>query len=192
MRFGTAAAASSHNAVADGRDVQVPRGDTREDAHVRILLKLELDCPTELLADALQRPEAFRAVAGPLAEVRSLEPGGFPERWSPERPHRVEIRLLGVVPLGTQVIDGQYRDLGDGMHELRDRGYPESGLMAVMTTFEHTMVVSPLPGGRTLYRDQLKLGAGLLTPFVWFGMWMFWQKRALSMRQLADRLRNGQ
>ncbi|VXC05736.1 conserved hypothetical protein [Pseudoclavibacter sp. 8L] len=192
MRFGAAAAASSHNAVAGGRDVQVPRGDTGEDAHVRILLKLELDCPTELLADALQRPEAFRAVAGPLAEVRSLEPGGFPERWSPERPHRVEIRLLGMVPLGTQVIDGQYRDLGNGMHELRDRGYPESGLMAVMTTFEHTMVVSPLPGGRTLYRDQLELGAGLLTPFVWFGMWMFWQKRAFSMRQLADRLRNGQ
>ena len=170
--------------------VQVPCGNARENASVRILLKLELDCPTEPLADALQRPEAFRSVAAPLAEVRSLEPGGFPERWSPDSPHRVEISLLGVVPIGTQVIDGQYRELGNGMHELRDRGYPESGLLAVMTTFEHTMVVAPLPGGRTLYRDQLKVSAGLLTPFVWFGMWTFWQKRAISMRQLAARLRD--
>ncbi len=43
----------------------------------------------------------------------------------------------------------------------------------------------PAPGGRTLFRDRLDVGAGILTPVVMVGFWVFWQLRARQIKRLA-------
>jgi hypothetical protein len=52
--------------------------------------------------------------------------------------------------------------------------------------------VSPLPGGRTFYRDRLDISAGPLTPVVWIGTWLLWQYRAMGIRRVvATRAKRG-
>ena len=47
------------------------------------------------------------------------------------------------------------------------------------------MAVSALPGARTLFRDQLSVEAGVLTPLLWIGFWAFWQWRGIQIRRLS-------
>lgn len=70
---------------------------------------------------------------------------------------------------------------------MRDTGRGLSGPLALITRWEHTMAVASAPGGRTLYRDQLKFEAGPITALVWPFYWAFWQWRALGIARLAPR-----
>lgn len=83
-----------------------------------VTLDLVLDCPPDAAWEAVHAPAVFRAVSGPWTTVESLEPGGFPERW-PGGEHRVRLKLLGVVPMGVQVIrlSDESRMLSDGSTE---------------------------------------------------------------------------
>jgi hypothetical protein len=68
---------------------------------------------------------------------------------------------------------------------LEDTGGPVSGALGVITGWRHRMAVSPLPGGRTFYRDRLDISAGVLTPLVWFVTWLLWQYRAVGIRRVV-------
>ena len=150
---------------------------------MRVLLKLTLDCTPDAAWRALRDPRVFRQVAAPLLSVVSLEPDGFPESF-PVGDHRVEVSGLGVVPMGEQLIRLAYTRKGDA-RILRDTGGPTSGLLSLITDWEHAMAVSPLPDGRTLYRDQLRFDAGALTPLLWPVLWAEWQWRGLQIRRVS-------
>lgn len=153
-----------------------------------VTLDLVLDCPPDAAWEAVHAPAVFRAVSGPWTTVESLEPGGFPERW-PGGEHRVRLKLLGVVPMGVQVIrlSDESRMLSDGSTEriVHDAGGPVSGPMRIVRSWHHRMAISVAPGGRTLFRDRLDVGAGILTPVVIVGFWVFWQLRARQIKRLA-------
>lgn len=154
---------------------------------MRVHLNLVLDCPADAAWEAVHSPAVFRAVSGPLTTVESLEPGGFPERW-PGGDHRVRLRMLGVVPMGTQLIRLRDENLTDGTRVVHDEGGPLSGAMRIVTHWHHRMAISPderAPDARTRFRDTLEVSAGLLTPVAWLGFWMFWQLRARQLRRLA-------
>jgi hypothetical protein len=139
---------------------------------MRIMLKFVLDCEPDAAWRALRSPDVFRAVAGPWMTFESLEPNGFPTLW-PVGPHPV------------QNIDISFAEAPGDVRLVRDFGGGTSGPLAAVTTWRHTMAVAPALNGRTLYRDQLIVGAGPLTLPVWFGMWLFWQWRGLRIRQLS-------
>lgn len=157
---------------------------------MRVTLDLVLDCPPDAAWEAVHSPAVFRAVSEPLTRVTSLEPRGFPERW-PSGEHRVRLSLLGIVPMGVQVIrlSDESRMLSDGSTEriVHDAGGPVSGPMRIVRSWHHRMAISVAPGGRTRFRDRLDVGAGVLTPFVTVGFWIFWQVRAARIKRLAPR-----
>jgi hypothetical protein len=167
---------------------------------MRVLLKLVLDCPVDAAWRAIRSPSVFVAVSEPFTKFTSLEPGGFPPLWTPGD-HRVKVSAAGLIPIGEQVIGVSfpeagaprsgtrsvaYSGVGGGeVHVMRDTGHGIGGPLGLITRWEHTMVVSDAPGGRTLYRDQLVFEAGRLTPLLWPMYWLFWQWRSVGLRRLA-------
>jgi len=153
---------------------------------MRVLLKLVLDCDPDAAWQALRSPKVFRAVAAPFSYFTSLEPGGFPESWA-AGDHPVQVSALGLVPVGEQVITISFPTPRGETLFVRDSGHGVSGPLALVTEWEHTMAVTPYPGDKTLYRDQLKFSAGPMTPVIWPVFWAFWQWRAAQLTRLARR-----
>lgn len=153
---------------------------------MRVLLKHVLDCDPDAAWRALRSPAVFREVSAPFVTIDSLEPDGFPTVWTPGT-HPVLMKGAGLVPMGEQIIDIHLIERADGVRMVHDAGGGVSGPVDLITTWDHRMAVAPDPAGSggTLYRDQLTIGAGVLTPAVWYAMWAFWQWRGLRMRELA-------
>ncbi|CAD6004877.1 hypothetical protein [Agreia sp. COWG] len=153
---------------------------------MRVLLKFVLDTDPDAAWRAIRSPAVFQEVSSPFLKVRSLEADGFPTMWTPGE-HPVEISGGGLVPLGKQVIDLRFIERPDGVRIVRDSGRGLTGAVSVPTEWDHQMAIAPDPAGtgKTLYRDRLIIGAGLLTPAAWYGMWAFWQWRGARIRQLA-------
>lgn len=163
---------------------------------MRVLLKFLLDCDPSAAWRALQSPTAFREVALPWLDFRSDEVAGFPTVWA-EGEHRVRVTALGAFTVGTQAIrlSSERRTEPDGdtpVRILRDTGGGRSGALAALPHLDHRMAIAPDPAGpdadgrlRTLYRDQLIVKAGVLTPVAWYTLWAFWQWRGMRLRQLA-------
>ncbi|MDN4616266.1 hypothetical protein P5G50_17590 [Leifsonia sp. F6_8S_P_1B] len=110
--------------------------------------------------------------------------------------HRVRVRPLGAFTVGTQAIrldTLRSTDPREGATRiLRDSGGGTGGLLAALPHLDHRMAIAPDPAGpgpdgrlRTLYRDQLIVRAGVLTPFAWYTLWAFWQWRGRRLKQLA-------
>jgi hypothetical protein len=150
---------------------------------MRVLLKFELDCTPDAAYRAITSPAVFRQVSSPLLGFRSLEPAGFPDQWT-EGVHPVTALALGIVPVGDQTVELAFLRKGD-TRIVRDTGRGLSGSLAFVTDWEHSMAVSPLRGGRTLYRDQLVFGVSPVTALAWPVMWSFWQWRGRGIRRLA-------
>jgi hypothetical protein len=65
-------------------------------------------------------------------------------------------------------------------------------VLSAIPHLDHRMAIAPDPAGpdadgrlRTLYRDQLIVRAGVLTPVAWYTLWAFWQWRGHRLRRLA-------
>jgi hypothetical protein len=168
---------------------------------MRVHLNLLLDCPADAAWEAVHSPAVFRAVSGPFTTADSLEPGGFPQRWAGAT-HRVRLRLLGILPMGSQLISLRDEILVDGTRIVHDEGGPLTGAMRIVTTWHHRMAIraasvgsssagsssaelGAAPPERTQFRDTLEVGAGVLTPLAWLGFWVFWQLRARQLQRLA-------
>lgn len=151
---------------------------------MRVFLKLVLDCAPDAAWRAVRSPSVFRAVSAPLTTFESLEPGGFPEVWS-TGVHPVQVKALGLFPLGEQTIDVSFEERANRVRMMHDDGRGLSGPLAAVATWHHAMAISPARGGRTLYRDQLVFEAGALTPLLWIAYWTFWQWRSFGLRRFA-------
>ena len=153
---------------------------------MRVQLKLVLDAPPDAVWAALRSPAVLAEVSHPFFSFEPLSPRGLPRTWN-EGAHPVAASALwGTIPVGEQLIDIHYRERG-AVRIIEDDGGPVSGALAVVTSWRHRMAVSDSGDGRTLYRDRLDIGAGLLTPLVWIGAWLFWQWRAFQLARLAPR-----
>lgn len=148
-------------------------------------LKIVLDAPVDAVRDALARPTAMVASTRPFLVYRSLDPDGFPERWTPGRPHPIAADVLGLVPSGTTHVSITAYEV-DGVPVQRDDGGGTSGLFARMD-MHHRMAATPLPDGSTLLVDRLtfRMRPWVLGIALWPGMWVIWQWRAHRMRTLA-------
>lgn len=153
---------------------------------MNIFLKLTLDCEPDAAWDAITRPDVFRAVSSPLLKMVSLEPGGFPPHWLGDGPHLVKIALFGVIPMGKQTIDVRFMEKPGGVRMMIDAGAALSGPLAITRNWDHRMAISTSRSHKTLYRDRLVVNAGLATPAIWLGMWVFWQYRASRIRALSS------
>lgn len=145
------------------------------------MLKQVLDCDPDAAWRAIRSPEVFRAVAAPLMTFASAAPLGT--TWT-QGEHPVSARLLGLIPVGEQVIDLTFTQRGD-VRFVHDTGEATSGALSIVSYWHHTMAVSPTKDGRTLYRDRLLFDAEPLSLAVWPALWAFWQWRGLQLARLA-------
>jgi hypothetical protein len=145
---------------------------------------MTLDCAPAAAWRALTSPAAFRAVSAPFTSFTSRDLNGFPEHWPPGE-HRVSVFAFGVVPIGEQLIDVSFEERGD-IRIFHDDGRGLSGALTLATGWHHSMAVSPLPRGRTLYRDELRFDGPVV---LWAAYWAFWQWRGVRLRRLARRWR---
>jgi hypothetical protein len=129
--------------------------------------------------------------AGSTAGGAGSGPGG-----APLAEHRVTVRPFGAFTVGTQAIRLDTLRSTDPRESatriLRDSGGGTGGVLAALPRLDHRMAIAPDPAGpgpdgrlRTLYRDQLIVRAGVLTPFAWYTLWAFWQWRGRRLKQLA-------
>lgn len=151
---------------------------------MRVLLKLVLDCPPDAAWRAIRSPEVMSAVSAPFI---AFEPHEVPPSVWPAGEHPVTVKAFGRVPIGEQVIAISFPERDDDVRVMRDAGWGEGGPLSLVTRWEHSLSVAPAPGGRTLYRDQLIVEAGVLTPVLWVMYWAFWQWRGIRMSLLAHR-----
>jgi hypothetical protein len=155
---------------------------------MHVQLKLVLDCPPSAAWRAIRSPAVFGDVSFPFVEFEPLDGGEFPEFWE-QGSHPVRARaLFGLIDAGAQDIDLLFRERF-GTQIFEDRGGPLSGPLTVITRWRHRMALQTWPDGRTLLLDRLEFSAGLLTPVVWAGLWVFWQWRARGLLRLAPGFR---
>lgn len=146
-------------------------------------LRFELDAYPDEVWAMLHDPTALGEVVAPLIELEPVGHRRFPPTWTPGD-HFVRLRMLGILPIGdVRIRLSSSRRAGARI--LEDSGGPVSGVLGLTKSWRHRMAVSPLPGGRTLYRDRLDISAGVLTPLAWFAAWTLWQYRAIGIRRVV-------
>ncbi|MFI8634116.1 hypothetical protein ACIGEP_16145 [Microbacterium sp. NPDC077663] len=155
---------------------------------MRILLKLELDCTADAAWRALHSPRAVTELYGPLLEMGPMA-AALPTSFEAGADVPVEIRALGLIPVGQQLIhasDRQTEDANGPVRIFRDSGIPLTGPLAALDVWDHQMAVSALPGdpSKTLWRDRLTIGGAAAVP-LWPLLWAAWQYRGIRLRALA-------
>jgi hypothetical protein len=124
----------------------------------------------------------LRYVSWPLIVFAPVDPAELPATWQPGE-YRVRMRALGLVPLGEQTIRISIPPAAGGEHLLRDDG---SGQL--VRRWDHLIRLRAAPDGRgTLYRDEVEIEAGLLTPPVWVFATLLYRWRQRRWRRLARR-----
>jgi SAM-dependent methyltransferase len=139
--------------------------------------------------EMLHTPAVFRAVSQPFTVFREHPDHPLPDRFQPDTDYPVTVSAGGIFPLGEQIIR-----LEDTVYSWADRhtvdvGRGVSGMLRRLSGWNHQMALEALPDGSTLFRDQLTVRAGGLTPIVWPAFHVFWRWRAVRLRQLAKKLR---
>ncbi len=142
-----------------------------------------LPCPAEQSYAEVLTSRLLVYVASPLVCFIPIEPESLPVRWE-DKEYLVSMRLFGLLPLGRQVISISRRDLssevGHFYRELRDNGHG-----ALILKWDHLITIEAAAQG-CIYTDRVEVQAGLLTPFVWLFVWIFYRHRQCRWKALAD------
>jgi len=150
---------------------------------MRVRVDTLIDLPVETAWSMVNRSDTLVHIAAPILAFRPIDPPTWPETWKPGR-YRAGMRFLGILPLGRQWIDISHPDPAPddpaGTRRIRDNG---SGHLA--RRWDHMIVMSPASGDKTLYRDDVDIEAGLLTPFIWLFAQGFYRWRQHRWRRLA-------
>ena len=147
---------------------------------------IEASCTADALWDALNRPTGLVRVMGAAVRVTPVEPPELPERW-PDGLSRVRLRLLGIIPMGTQRITVSRED-GPGLaRTFIDSGGAQTGPLALLRVWNHRMSVEPTERGARLV-DQLEFGEGFWAVVLCVPVWLTWQLRRRGLRSLMSDL----
>ena len=153
-----------------------------------------LPCPLELAWQAVKTPVLLAEVAYPLVTFRNLERRPLGEQahfWPQHDTVCVYSYLFGLIPLGKRTI---VLEIDDNAYTIQTH---ERDLLAPRWDHLITMTADTeaadgeaadgeaADGERTLYRDEVVIAAGVLTPLVWaFAHW-FYRHRQRRWQQVA-------
>ena len=142
-----------------------------------------LDCHPEHAWEEVQKPSLLHHVAAPLLRFEAVNPPVFPQRWR-EGEYLVRMKLLGVVPLGTQWIGIEFppNHAPSVRYQARDNGHGQ-----LMRRWDHLITLELTPDGRTRYTDRVVVNAGLFTPLARLFAVLFYRHRQQRWRKLVRR-----
>ncbi len=140
-----------------------------------------LNCSPEQVWSEVQKSSLLLEVIKPLARVTPLDAAGFPERWQEHETIRCRLTVLGIIPVGTHVL--QIKRVDPATREIESREHD-----ALVRRWNHLIRVRSTPDGRALYVDEIEISAGFCTVLVWlFASW-FYRHRQRRWRRVAERL----
>jgi len=155
---------------------------------MRIRTEFVADCTAAIAWRALHDPSVAAGLYAPLLVMRPE--GQFPAVFETGMVVRVQLRLLGLVPVGEQEIriTDVVPDSFGWPRTMRDDGMPLRGILAGLTHWHHEISVAPVPGSsnRALWTDEVRIGgrgAGALRwPLAVMWRWRGWKLRRLARR----------
>lgn len=147
---------------------------------MRVYVESELPCPPEAVWDEVSRSRLLKEVCSPLVSIHPVAGEELPGEWVEGSTVRVRSYLFGFVPLGTRVIhfdrvDPTRREIATREHD------------PLVQHWNHTVRVRPAPNGDAIYRDEVEISAGLLTPLVWLFAQCLYRHRQRRWRGVARR-----
>lgn len=145
----------------------------------RIELETTLPCSVGAAWAAVQRWTLLEYVTHPLLKIMPLTLEALPNRFC-EGTFHLRLYLFGFLPLGRHTV--KVVRLDATRHELETE---ESGTL--LKTWNHRITLRG-GAGRTVYRDELSLDAGRLTPVVGLFAHAFYRYRQARWRKLAPSL----
>jgi hypothetical protein len=148
---------------------------------------MKVDLQTRLAMspeDVWQRvltPELLFHIAAPLVRFRFVGCDA-PVQWSDGSRYLVAIKLFGLLPFGEQWI---VPTLQSDPARVWPKRLRDNGHSALIKTWDHWITIASDGQGGTLYRDEVEVHAGLLTPFIWVFAQIFYRHRQRRWRSLA-------
>ena len=136
-----------------------------------------LTCAFDQAVAQVKTPKLLHFVAEPLVRFTAVNPSRLPDTWS-EGTYWVRLHLFGLVPFGQQAIVISMPQTENGF-ALRDAGHS-----ALIRTWDHLITIRP-HGRDSIYRDQVEVRAGILTPFIWLFAQIFYRHRQRRWRTLV-------
>jgi hypothetical protein len=149
---------------------------------VKAVVTTILDAPVERIWAELKTPRVLKHVAAPLIAFDHIDPATMPAHWGDGR-YLVRMRFLGLIPIGRQTIvtsTPRPEDQARGVFRLRDNATGD-----IAKVWDHLIVVEARPDGRTAYRDEVEVKAGVLTLGVWLFAHWFYRHRQARWRRLV-------
>ncbi|MFC4099951.1 hypothetical protein [Paenibacillus xanthanilyticus] len=145
---------------------------------MKFTMESRLPCAPELMWDRVADTATFRLVSAPLMAFLSLDPGGFPKRWTAGGTYALSMRLFGRLPLGRHEIT--VLDIDPSARRLSTS---ERGML--IKSWKHTMQVKTDGSEGTLFRDELVVRSGVATPLIVAGAYFFFVYRHWRMGRLV-------
>lgn len=151
---------------------------------VRVVTRIE--CPATVAWRAAHSPAAAADVYRPLLHMRALD-GELPERFESGDTVTVQLRVLGIVPVGRQLImidDVSQPKLPANARTMRDHGRPLSGPLALSRGWNHEISIWPEGDTGAVWHDELTL-TGPWAPVLALVLRPMWWCRGARIRRLA-------
>jgi hypothetical protein len=145
---------------------------------MNINISTYLNSPPETIANYVEYVKTWKFVAWPLITILPRN-NNFPDKWVPGN-YQVWLFAFGFIPLGLQNINIEIEHNANGYYVGRDNG---SGWIAKV--WNHRIILK-VEGDGTLYTDNVRVEAGILTPIVWAFAVCFYQYRQRRWCQLVN------
>ena len=149
---------------------------------MKVVVTTILDAPVERIWAEVKTPRLLNHVAAPLITFDLIDPATMPTHWGDGR-YLVSMRFLGLIPIGRQWIvtsTPQPEDQARGVFRIRDNGIGD-----IAKVWDHLIVLEARTDGRTAYRDEVEVKAGVLTLGVWLFAHWFYRHRQARWRRLV-------
>jgi hypothetical protein len=146
---------------------------------VIVRVSTDLEIPVDLAWETVKKPETFQYVVHGVMGVRQLDE--IPEDWGEGLVVRVRLFFFHVIPAWKHEI--RIVRLDETAREIytNERG-------GGVRKWNHRLKFDALSEQRCRYTDEIEIGAGLLTPFVWLFAHAMFRYRHMRWRKLARRL----
>lgn len=154
---------------------------------MKVSLSTIIDLPPDEVWQRVQTPQLLLHIAAPLVRFR-FNGVAAPATWAEAESWPMSLSLFGFLPFGIQWIVPSVHtsDASPWPKRLRDNGHS-----ALIKTWDHWITVEPDEAGGTLYRDEVEVRAGLLTPFIWLFAQAFYRHRQRRWRALPETISKG-
>jgi hypothetical protein len=139
-----------------------------------------LEVSAERAWEEVQRSRLLAYVSWPLLTFEPVAFAPIPPMWT-EGTHEVKMRGFGLIPLGLQKIVISRPAAGPQIYQIRDNGSGD-----LVSRWDHLITITPAQADRCLYRDDVEIRAGVLTPLMWAFAWLLYTHRQRRWRKLVS------